>query len=109
MKRFHPRICGGESGRRDLNPRPPEPHSGALPGCATSRFSAYFPTRNRPEYSGDGRHLQPKMRIALILTSAAARSRTIVAVIPPAPSFRNQVVQPTPARTDILLPDCWLG
>jgi hypothetical protein len=28
-------LC--ESGRRDLNPRPPEPHSGALPGCATSR------------------------------------------------------------------------
>ena len=27
-----------KSGRRDLNPRPPEPHSGALPGCATSRF-----------------------------------------------------------------------
>jgi integrase len=26
-----------QSGRRDLNPRPPEPHSGALPGCATSR------------------------------------------------------------------------
>ena len=26
-----------ESGRRDLNPRPPEPHSGALPDCATSR------------------------------------------------------------------------
>src|SRR5205823_13305219 len=31
--------CGSpfESGRRDLNPRPPEPHSGALPDCATSR------------------------------------------------------------------------
>src|SRR5437016_4829746 len=28
-----------QSGRRDLNPRPPEPHSGALPGCATSRKS----------------------------------------------------------------------
>src|SRR6185503_14377523 len=28
-----------ESGRRDLNPRPPEPHSGALPGCATSRLT----------------------------------------------------------------------
>ena len=28
------------SGRRDLNPRPPEPHSGALPGCATSRFGS---------------------------------------------------------------------
>src|SRR6266550_8881377 len=27
-----------QSGRRDLNPRPPEPHSGALPGCATSRL-----------------------------------------------------------------------
>ena len=34
------RACGAslyESGRRDLNPRPPEPHSGALPDCATSR------------------------------------------------------------------------
>src|SRR6266478_1784714 len=28
-----------ESGRRDLNPRPPEPHSGALPDCATSRHT----------------------------------------------------------------------
>jgi len=27
----------GWSGRPDLNRRPPEPHSGALPGCATSR------------------------------------------------------------------------
>ena len=25
------------SGRRDLNPGPPEPHSGTLPDCATSR------------------------------------------------------------------------
>src|SRR2546426_4413513 len=33
-------LGGGldESGRRDLNPRPPEPHSGALPDCATSRY-----------------------------------------------------------------------
>ena len=29
-------LCS-PSGRRDSNPRPPEPHSGALPGCATSR------------------------------------------------------------------------
>src|SRR5690349_24797676 len=28
------------SGRRDLNPRPPEPHSGTLPGCATARRKA---------------------------------------------------------------------
>ena len=26
------------SGRRDSNSRPPEPHSGALPGCATPRW-----------------------------------------------------------------------
>src|SRR5438552_15012026 len=38
------RICLLQSGRRDLNPRPPEPHSGALPDCATSRY----PTRNPP-------------------------------------------------------------
>src|SRR5215510_14341249 len=27
-----------KSGRRDLNPRPLEPHSSALPSCATARF-----------------------------------------------------------------------
>ena len=32
------------SGREDLNFRPPEPHSGALPDCATSRFDCYFST-----------------------------------------------------------------
>lgn len=26
-----------KSERGDLNPRPPEPHSGTLPGCATFR------------------------------------------------------------------------
>jgi hypothetical protein len=30
-----------ESGREDLNLRPPEPHSGALPGCATPRLSIF--------------------------------------------------------------------
>ena len=30
-------ICFNWSGREDLNLRPPEPHSGALPGCATPR------------------------------------------------------------------------
>ena len=28
-----------KSERRDLNPRPPEPHSGTLPGCATFRIN----------------------------------------------------------------------
>ena len=35
-----------QSGRRDLNPRPPEPHSGALPDCATSR--CHFPGNPHP-------------------------------------------------------------
>ena len=30
--------CENKSERRDLNPRPPEPHSGTLPGCATFRL-----------------------------------------------------------------------
>src|SRR5690606_7129967 len=30
-------LSFGESARPDLNRPPPEPHSGALPGCATSR------------------------------------------------------------------------
>ena len=33
------------SGREDLNLRPPEPHSGALPGCATPRPSSAFRAR----------------------------------------------------------------
>ena len=38
-----------QSGRRDLNPRPPEPHSGALPDCATSRRP--YRWRQRPQSS----------------------------------------------------------
>src|SRR5437868_10253655 len=38
---------GPKSGRRDLNPRPPEPHSGALPGCATSRTTPNASKPNR--------------------------------------------------------------
>ena len=30
-------VCPAPSGRLDSNQRPPEPHSGALPGCATPR------------------------------------------------------------------------
>jgi hypothetical protein len=35
------------SERGDLNPGPPEPHSGALPGCATLRLSSTS-LRNHP-------------------------------------------------------------
>ena len=41
-----PVMAFAQSGRRDLNPRPPEPHSGALPGCATSRS----PQSRREQY-----------------------------------------------------------
>lgn len=35
---FSVNVCKRrKSERGDLNPRPPEPHSGALPGCATLR------------------------------------------------------------------------
>jgi hypothetical protein len=36
---LHLHAVGLWSGRGDLNSRPPEPHSGALPGCATARRS----------------------------------------------------------------------
>ena len=32
-------LCLCWSGRQDLNLRPPDPQSGALPGCATPRFA----------------------------------------------------------------------
>src|SRR6266498_499875 len=38
------------SGRRDSNPGPPEPHSGTLPDCATSRPSGAF-EQARPSVS----------------------------------------------------------
>ena len=38
---------GEWSGRSDSNARPPEPHSGALPGCATPRGAEVYPTRRK--------------------------------------------------------------
>ena len=44
------------SGRQDLNLRPPEPHSGALPGCATPRRAAYsMPPPYPPPQAGEGK------------------------------------------------------
>lgn len=34
---FECELVGYQSGCRDSNPGPPEPHSGTLPGCATPR------------------------------------------------------------------------
>ena len=36
-------IHNKTSGRLDLNQRPLEPHSSALPGCATPRFNTNYP------------------------------------------------------------------
>ena len=52
------------SGGRDLNPRPPDPQSGALPNCATARAlvreprlavhaEAALPSRDAPRECGD--------------------------------------------------------
>ncbi len=35
--RMYMKIASARSGREDLNLRPPQPHCGALPGCATPR------------------------------------------------------------------------
>ncbi len=48
---------GNWSGRGDLNSRPPEPHSGALPGCATARLDADRTTLRRPDNIHCGRNL----------------------------------------------------
>src|SRR5207245_8285851 len=42
------------SGRQDLNLRPPEPHSGALPGCATPRRVAYCTAPTLPSPASGG-------------------------------------------------------
>src|SRR6185312_13813316 len=65
-----------QSGRRDLNPRPPEPHSGALPDCATSRppldrprtdsEASREPLLRQPASAGRGRdhNLPPYSQVA---------------------------------------------
>ena len=45
-------VLGSWSGRSDSNARPPEPHSGALPGCATPRRSEVYQTREQPRSRG---------------------------------------------------------
>src|ERR1051326_2637490 len=50
------------SGRRDLNPRPPEPHSGTLPGCATARLAAMLSREVRGPENKVLRHLDISRR-----------------------------------------------
>src|SRR5690606_18778091 len=53
------------SGRRDLNSRPPAPHAGTLPGCATPRcFNSTPRCCRRPRQSGL-QHLQASLQLAL--------------------------------------------
>lgn len=53
------------SGRGDLNPRPPEPHSGTLPGCATARLGVDASTRNARRGQGN----PAAQRIRYLVTS----------------------------------------
>src|ERR1700736_1227902 len=51
-----PAAISRKSGRQDLNLRPPEPHLGALPGCATPRRGAYcMPPPYPPPQAGEGK------------------------------------------------------
>src|SRR5438105_440497 len=53
---------GSRSGRPALNLRPPEPHPGALPGCATPRRVAYcMPPPYPPPQAGEGK-ISPPLR-----------------------------------------------
>ena len=62
------------SGRRDLNPRPLEPHSSALPSCATARFCCKLLT-NYGEIARD-----PTMK-AVIRSNAFVHSSVIAVFV----------------------------
>ena len=49
-------VAGPQSGRPDSNRRPPEPHSGALPGCATSRGQTTIISGRALGLNPPGRH-----------------------------------------------------
>src|SRR6266571_7722131 len=84
------RLAGAESGRRDLNPRPPEPHSGALPDCATSRCHSAQPhpvARDRPAVASRKAQVVPSLqRTASHPTPTSCGLRR--GVLPPASSVR---------------------
>jgi hypothetical protein len=63
------RTCEILSERGDLNPRPPEPHSGALPGCATLRSPAVQQTIYGTS------HEQSTAIMALRMSTAASRKQ----------------------------------
>jgi hypothetical protein len=58
-----------KSGRRDLNPRPLEPHSSALPSCATARWSEYCLPVPRPRQTFPADRMQSRARKAAFVSS----------------------------------------
>src|ERR1700686_5135978 len=70
------------SGREDLNPRPPDPQSGALPSCATprlwNRYRSFSPT-------GDpvGRHTRPSLGGSMRNQPRAGRPPAAIPSPPP--------------------------
>ena len=98
------RVLRG-SGRRDLNPRPPEPHSGALPGCATSRppltrgqfikvtphaplFNAESPDHHSPMLSPRMSRRLVRHHASIAIATAAALVLTYAITASPNPVYR---------------------
>src|SRR5437868_6391791 len=85
------------SGRRDSDPRPPAPHAGALPGCATPRDSGkYTPTAGERTISRgsdalttvETRHRRRALAIPLRI---AAGSRAVSVVVRSRPRDAGQI------------------
>jgi hypothetical protein len=56
-----------KSGRGDLNSRPPEPHSGALPGCATARCHIQFTSRTAVRRARSPKYAEMRLSSRLLL------------------------------------------
>jgi hypothetical protein len=67
--------CSGEwSGRSDSNARPPEPHSGALPGCATPRQAASVPAGDATPGERRCRRTRPYASVRGVSRASHARA-----------------------------------
>src|SRR5688572_22255863 len=81
------------SGREDLNLRPPDPQSGALPGCATPRqerrLSQIYATPSRTEARAQGEqaltHAHERLRVG-------GFAHAELELLPPLAGFRGQTL-----------------
>src|SRR5260370_8573962 len=84
-------------GRRDLNPRPLDPQSSALPGCATPRRSSNR-THGQPGAGGRGRALQ--------LRRVGLGTLELIAIKLPSVSLNQAPLEPSGIST---IPSCVLN